>query len=129
MTMKKGIFWVVNDEKETNLISVTVECDIYGNSLDDTVKFSSKSGENFNHKIEWSKLPRSITHNKQFNYYPRGRVEIKNGRIKIFAHPFSCSKEILELINGEFCLEDCETRIKVVSDNSWHYKCVTHHQL
>lgn len=121
MTMKKGIFWVVNDEKETNLISVTVECDIDGNSLDDTVKFSSKSGENFNHNKEWAKLPKLITESMSYNYYPRGRVEIKKGKVRIYINPDAYNETVLALIIKDFDLEKCSDKIRVVIDNSAHY--------
>lgn len=46
--MKKGLFWFVNSE----LITKFVECNAEGMALED-VEYTSKSGENFNHKIEW----------------------------------------------------------------------------
>lgn len=53
MSVYKGIFWYVPNEKK--LITVKVKCDRNGVALED-VDYSSKSGENFNHKAEWAKF-------------------------------------------------------------------------
>ena len=119
--MRKGIFWVVNDE-ETNCISVRVECDIDGTALESGVVFSSKSGGSFNHKIEWSKLPHSMTKGKTFNYYPRGRVEIKNGKVRIYINPDAYNETVFKLLIKDFDLEECFDKIRVVIDNSAHYQ-------
>ena len=51
--MKKGIFWCANFDTEfPELITVSVVCDKNGNSKE-PVQFSSKSGNNFNHRLEW----------------------------------------------------------------------------
>lgn len=63
--MKKGLFWVVNHDKNEPILI-------------------TKSGENFNHKIEWRKFGKEITKGKEYNYFPRGRVEINKGRITVF---------------------------------------------
>ena len=52
------------------------KCNSDGMALEH-VEYSSKSRNNFNHKAEWSKLPKSVTNGQPYNYYPRGRVEIK----------------------------------------------------
>ena len=80
--MYKGIFW----KTENGFISVKVKSDHDGVGLE-PMGYSSKSGENFNHKLEWNKLPRSVTGGKPFNFYPRGRVEIKNGKATIWLNP------------------------------------------
>ena len=68
--MRKGIFWCTNfDAESTELITVSVVCDKYGDSQE-PVQFSSKSGNNFNHRIEWDHLDRKITEGKSFFYYP-----------------------------------------------------------
>ena len=84
--MKKGIFWCDSFGRDSpHLIVVSVKCDADGKS-DRPIDFSSKSGQNFNHKAEWQKLSRSVTRGQPFNYYPRGRVEIKNrqNRLSVF---------------------------------------------
>lgn len=60
--MKKGLFWCTNHHgDEPSLIIKAIECDINGMALVDGVSYSSKSGENFNHKQEWKGYDKSIT--------------------------------------------------------------------
>ena len=55
--MEKGIFWCVSgDGGDVELITVKAPC---GEA--EGVVFSSKSGENFNHKAEREKLGRKTT--------------------------------------------------------------------
>lgn len=118
--MYKGIFWYIkNKDGESELVCVKTEW----NSANETnVQFSSKSGENFNHKAEWAKMPRRITGGKPYNYYPRGRVEIKNEKIRIFCNPVLTEENIIELIIKEFSLEN--TKPKIIADASFHYSFV-----
>ena len=75
--MEKGIFWARKDaDGKIELITVKTPCDKNGTALL-PVCYTSKSGNNFNHKAEWEKLDRCVTFGQQYNYYPRGRVEIK----------------------------------------------------
>jgi len=70
--MNKGIFWLItNQSGEKELLCIKVACDAMGDPKE-PVMFSSKSGENFNHKAEWSKLSPRLTLGKPFNYFPRG---------------------------------------------------------
>ena len=69
--MRKGIFWCTNFDAECpKLIAVSVACDKNGDAKE-PVQFSSKSGNNFNHRLEWERLGRKITEGKSFDYYPR----------------------------------------------------------
>lgn len=125
--MKKGIFWCyvlcpADDKQENKLLTVMVDCDISGKTLEN-VEFSSKSGENFNHKSEWEKQYIKINGNKPFDYYPRGRVEIKNGKIRIFANPvIIADEEAKALIIKTFELEENKNDIAWISDNTKHYR-------
>ena len=71
----KGIFWLIEGE----LYTKKLECDKLGNVIGDGSGLNSKSGDNFNHRLTWEGLPKNVTHGKEYNYYPRGRVEIKGG--------------------------------------------------
>lgn len=84
MKLYKGIFWYVPAERR--LIAVKVACDQNGTALT-AVEYSSESGDNFNHKSEWAKMPESVTYGKPYNYFPRGRVEVKNGKAAIYFNP------------------------------------------
>ena len=118
MSFYKGIFWYIPVEHK--LISVKVTCDENGNALEN-VNYSSKSGGNFNHKTEWSKLHKDITQNNPYNYYPRGRVEIKNGKATIYFNPVLNRFDIHNLILEEFRLIRSNIIVCEVADGSKHY--------
>ncbi len=120
--MKKGIFWYANFGEECpELITVSVACDKNGNSKE-PVQFSSKSGDNFNHRLEWEKLDRTVTAGQPFNYYPRGRVEIKNGKAIVFLNPILNKDCIVSKVMDEFGLRTEElTGVRIKSDGSNHY--------
>jgi len=76
----KGIFWVIDNE----LVYCSIPCDTNGNLLEELDKDTvSKSGATYNHERYWATLPKSITCGKDYRYYPRGRIEIANGRGKL----------------------------------------------
>lgn len=120
--MKKGIFWCANFDTEfPELITVSVVCDKNGNSKE-PVQFSSKSGNNFNHRLEWERIDRKITKGQSFNYYPRGRVEIKNGKATAFLNPILNKECIVSKVIDEFGLKATElTDVRIKSDGSNHY--------
>lgn len=105
-----------------HLIVVSVKCDADGKS-DRPIDFSSKSGQNFNHKAEWQKLSRSVTRGQPFNYYPRGRVEIKNRKATIYLNPDLNNTVVLNKIIENFELKNQQDlkSIAVKSDGSSHY--------
>lgn len=124
--MKKGIFWCRDFQTERPaLITVSARCGADGVCAE-AAAFSSKSGENFNHKAEWARLDRRVTQGRPYNYYPRGRVEIKNGRATVFLHPELCTERIVEMIAEAFELRpgDGLRSIRCVADGSAHYRCV-----
>ena len=121
--MRKGIFWCANFDTECpELITVSAACDKNGDSKE-PVRFSSKSGNNFNHRLEWERLDRSITAGRPFNYYPRGRVEIKNGKATVFLNPAINKECIVRRIMDAFELMTGELNcINIKSDGSSHYR-------
>lgn len=53
--MEKGIFWARRDaDGKIELLTVKTPCDENGSALC-PVCYTSKSGDNFNHKAEWKK--------------------------------------------------------------------------
>ena len=116
--MKKGIFWIIDGKPMT----VSVECDAVGETVGPPPDYSSKSGENFNHRIEWEKLSRNVTGGVAYNCYPRGRVEIKNGKATVWLNPVLNTPEVIEKIEKEFDLHDGEIKIEIKNDNSKHYE-------
>lgn len=120
--MKKGIFWCTNHNSETpSLIIRAVECDMNGISLAEDIVYSSKSGDNFNHKLEWSRYNKEVSKSKKYNYYPRGRVEIKKSKVIIFLNPDINKETVIGKIIEEFDLEDVKD-IRIVADGSKHYE-------
>lgn len=121
--MRKGIFWCANFDTECpELITVSAACDKNGDSKE-PVRFSSKSGNNFNHRPEWERLDRSITAGRPFNYYPRGRVEIKNGKATVFLNPVINKECVVRRIMDAFELMTGELNcINIKSDGSSHYR-------
>ena len=124
VAVKKGIFWcyvmVFDDDMYSHVLqTVMVSCDRNGTPTE-KVEFSSKSGENFNHKIKWEKLAKNSRH--PYNYFPRGRVEISKGVVRIFANPvILAEEEAKNLIVTSFELEGVKDEIKWIADNSAHY--------
>ncbi len=122
MPLYKGIFWYINEQ----LFCIKAACDNTGRIIDN-VELSSKSGRNFNHKIEWSKLPKEITQRKPFDYYPRGRVELvwaQKLAARVYLNPTLCEESIKEQILSAFGLneENGITKINFIADGSAHYR-------
>ena len=115
----KGIFWI---KPNSELLVLKVKCDSFGNFLEDIPHdMLSKSGGNFNHKNAWNALPKSITDNKEYNYFPCVRAEIRNGKAIIFTNYIT---EDLKLKIIAFYLSDGNGIEQVIFkiDNSAHYK-------
>ena len=119
--MQKGIFWYLSKRK---FIIISVTCNENGKTEKQAAVFSSKSGNNFNHKAEWAKLSKHVTKGRPYNYYPRGRVEIYGESIKIFLNTDINRKEIIEEIIKRFDLSDAKKEIKVINDGSSHYRYI-----
>ena len=123
--MKKGIFWCRNHRSDNpELIVITADCDQNGKTLQSGVTFSSKSGDNFNHKAEWERMDRRITEGNPFDYWPRGRVEIRNGKAAVYLNPELNREAIVEKVMQVFELQNSETirSVRIISDGSSHYK-------
>ena len=122
---KKGVFWIVDTERlENNLPYIfKVDCNSDGEVLRYASEFplNSKSGDNYNHKLVWENyLDKQYTYNLPYNYFPRGRVEIKNGVAKIFINPDVATESIIDFLIEQFNLS--RLTVKVIVDGSWHYK-------
>lgn len=113
----KGIFWLIEGE----LYAKKIECDRSGKVIGDGSELNSKSGDNFNHRLTWEGLPKSVTHGKEYNYYPRGRVEIKNGKVVIYLNPALNNEEILAELTRLFGLDELDS-VRVKNDGSRHYR-------
>lgn len=107
MTAKlyKGLFWIKQDKQGRFIpITVKVECDVYGNVLDDSINLN---GESFNHEEEWKifeAMPSGEYRGMKYDHYPRGRVEIKNKKANIYLPSVLCIEYVKRLILHEFGL-------------------------
>ena len=109
----KGLFWFINGEVFCRYAS----CDENGNLL------QAAEFEN-NHKRLWNTLPKSITQGKTYNYFPRGRVEIRRGRATVYLSPYLCTDEIYDKIRKAFSLDNTAV---FKADGSSHYSCYIDH--
>ena len=70
-------------------------------------------------------LNKKDTEGKAFDYYPRGRVEIKHGKAVVYINPNLCTDLIRNWIVKEFGLLETNgiTMVTMKPDYSMHYKC------
>ena len=120
--ISRGIFWVLADTEDelspAHILMFAKGCDMDGIPVD-FIELNSSDGMSYNHKATWRALPKKTTHGKPFDYYPRGRVEIRNGKATIWlnANILHLADEIKRLfgLNG--------IPVSVREDGSEHYKC------
>lgn len=79
---KKGIFWIVDrknlQNNEPYLFCIPVDSVGVPCFLTPIPPLNSKHGGNYNHKMTWETyVPAELRRGKPYDYYPRGRVEIK----------------------------------------------------
>ena len=105
--LSRGVFWVIDDE----ILAYPF--------FDGEDRGVAKSGVTYNHKRLWPLIkPKKC--NVDFDYYPRGRVDIDNkGRAIIYMNP-NIDDSMIGEIKREFgIVGDC----KIFYDNSKHYQC------
>ena len=122
----KGIFWIVDqDDMDKNRNYCFVIPTNYSGEIVSDTQLNAKSGSTYNHKRTWENLPDAMKHNKPFDYYPRGRVEISNGKALIYLNPNINTEEVKKFIIQEFHLYDINgiTMVRTISDGSSHYRC------
>lgn len=122
---KKGIFWIVDrknlQNNEPYLFRIPVDPVGVPCFLTSIPPLNSKNGDHYNHKQTWETyVPAELRSGKPYNYYPRGRVEIKEqGKAKIFLNPDIATEEVIAYIIEKFWLQHRE--VKVIADGSKHY--------
>ena len=101
-----------------------IRCDPNGKSIELDQENVAKSGDTYNHKKYWESLDKPLTNGKPYNYYPRGRVEIRNNKAIIYLNPNIAEDDIIAWIKKEFGLDQIHlNKIEVKVDGSEHYKC------
>lgn len=123
--LSKGIFWVRDANNiEGSGIFLDIPCTPEGDAFNIS-GLNAKNGTTYNHEHTWPLLGASITEGKPYNYYPRGRVEIANGKATIFANPNIANEKLLKWCIQKFNLTEINgiRKVRVVADGSAHYKC------
>ena len=121
----RGIFWIKDIESYAAVV-IKVECNSDGFFIVvPDFELLAKSGTEFNHQSAWSTLPKRETGNKPYNYYPRGRVEIRNGKAVIYANGNIADEKLLKWAINEFNLikENGIEKVEIKADMSNHYLC------
>lgn len=123
----KGIFWIteVDDWSAEQLIS-RIQVTPAGKLINpEKLDLNSKNVDNYNHRLLWESLTSKTTHNKPYNYYPRGRIEIKHGKAMIYANPNICCEELVDFLVKRFGLTEDNgiAEVRLNPDGSNHYKC------
>ncbi len=123
----KGIFWITdNEDWNAEQLIFCIPVTPMGEVIEpEKLDLNSKNVDNYNHRLLWETLPVKITHNKPYNYYPRGRIEIKRGKAVIYANPNICCEELVSLLVEIFGLneENGIVEVNLMVDGSNHYKC------
>lgn len=110
MNLYKCIFWITEAQSEQYFFRIPCNSmsDITGTT---EYPLCSKDGTNYNHKILWSLLPKSLTGNKPFDYFPRGRVEIRNANQPIPKKKRDVESEITAL-RSKTAIQEREIEIR-----------------
>ena len=124
----KGIFWIKDlDDYDNNETYFQIPVDSDGNIIDydNKIRLNSRNNDNYNHKLVWSELGKDYTDNKSFDYYPRGRVEISNGKATIYCNPNICDDNLKNWIINKFNLTSHNgiKKVTIHPDYSDHYRC------
>lgn len=84
--------------------------------LESDYQLNSKNGDDYNHKITWQQLDGKLTKRKPFNFYPRGRISIKNSKCVIFINPLLNTKEIIGYLVDSYNLKSFADSNKLKSN-------------
>lgn len=126
LDLYKGVFWIRDPDNpdESKDLIFQIPCNSEGVAEIIDLSGIAKSGNTYNHEKLWNTLPKELTDNKEFNYYPRGRVEVKNGIVDIFVNRNLYTEEIKRFLIAEYNLIEANgiKKIRFHLDNSEHYK-------
>ena len=117
--LKRGVFWVT-DIENAELIIAAAECDTEGRFITPPApEMLADSGREFNHKRVWETLGRR----ESYNFYPRGRVQIRRGKAVIYCNPALCMEGIIGRVTTTFglCASNGISSVRVVADGAEQY--------
>ena len=121
----QGPFWIIANSQidiqkgNFTLLSKLIPVDYNGNYLDD-----SKGTKGFtSHKKLWNEY--QLKYNVEYDYYPRGRVEISRGIVTVYHSPHIPQDELKQWLIDKFNLTTHNgiKKIKMIADGSEHYSC------
>jgi len=119
----KGLFWLAED----GLIIYKIACNADGEPVTPDLPYNSRRGDSFKHKATWEdavkEQPREIR-SKSWNYFPRGRVEIKDSKVTVYHNPTLSSPELEQRIIDAFELNSEASIIRFMPDHSRHYSAI-----
>jgi len=131
--LSSGIFWVIADDNNLSnfkFLFFEIPCDVNGKPDNThTIELNAKSMTTYNHKKLWESEIQNKSEHKPYNkmdydYYPRGRVEISNNRATIYLNPHINSSTFISKIKQTFGLSTHNIpEVRVIVDGSVHYQC------
>ncbi len=121
----KGLFWLIKTKEGTfQILCCKLLCFRDGVTIEE-VETGHCENDGISHEQAWTKMAKEEnTKNKPYNYFPRGRVQIKKGKATIYANPVLCNDSIIKAIKESFglTLDNGINKIRVKADNSKHYQ-------
>jgi hypothetical protein len=121
----KGLFWFIKGvDGESYILNFKMACFRDGVTVEE-VESGFCATDGISHKAAWEKLKKDQnTKNKPYNYFPRGRVQIKKGVATIYLTPELSHENFIQGLIASFGLtaENGISKIKVRPDYSKHYK-------
>ena len=127
-----GTFWVISEDadlEDYKLLCFSVPCDANGNAIEPPAIPMHANEIKYNYRAVWDRhVKNSQLHTpysaKDFNYYPRGRVEISNNSAAIHINPAINKACILADIETAFGLDsDGISSVKIVDEKTRFYRC------
>lgn len=121
----KGLFWYIKGiDGGGYILNFKMACFRDGVTTEE-VESGFCETDGISHKDAWEKLKKDQdTKNKPYNYFPRGRVQIKKGVATICLTPELSHESFVEGIVASFGLtaENGISKIKVKPNHSRHYR-------
>ncbi len=107
--MTEGLFWLICSMSDDS-IDWDADWELY--------HMFAKS-DSISHKDAWAQIEEKRFRCLLYNYYPRGRVVVRNGAATVFLNRHIATDEVLAAINQVFGL----TAPKVHAEGGKHYEC------
>ena len=110
--MTEGLFWVICSMSENEIIW-NEDWELYHIFV---------KSDSVSHKDAWKQIAQreeKRLRRYEYNYYPRGRVVVQNGKATVFLNQHIVKDEVIAAINKTFGLIEP----KIHAEGGEHYKC------